>query len=74
MDDIVIRGSDTKSHLITDKNVLDICKSNDITMNREKCQISVEELTFLVDRFTAKVLKLDLAEVKPRVEFKTLKE
>ena len=47
MDDIVIWGSDTKSHLLIVKKVLDICKSNNITLNSEKCQIATEELTFL---------------------------
>ncbi len=43
-------------------------------MNREKCQIAVEELTFLGDRLTANELKPDPAKVKPIVEFTTPKE
>ena len=45
MDDIVIWGSDTKSHLLTVKKVLDICKSNNVPLNKEKCQIAIEVVT-----------------------------
>ena len=47
IDDIVIWGTDTKSYLQTGKKVLNICKRNNVTLNREKCQIAVMELTFL---------------------------
>ncbi len=74
MDDILIWGSDTRSHQLTVKKVLDICKSNNVTLNREKYQIAVEELTFPGNRLTANGLKLDSARLKPTVEFKTLKK
>ena len=64
MDDIVILGSDTKSHLLTVKKVLDICKSYNANLNWEKCLIAVEELIFLRDRLIANRLKPNLAQVK----------
>ena len=66
---IVMWGSDTKSHQLTVKKTIDICKSNNVTFNREKWQIAIEKLTFLGDRLTANRLKLDPANMKPIVEF-----
>ena len=43
-------------------------------MNREKCEIAVEELTLQGDQLTASRLKLDPTKVKPIIEFKTPKE
>ena len=43
MDNIVIWGSYTKSHQVTVKKIFDIYKSNNVTLNREKCLIAVEE-------------------------------
>ena len=74
MDEIVIWEIDTKLHLQKVKKVLNIWKRNNVTLNREKCQIAEMELTFLDDQFTANSLKPDPAKVKPIVEFKTLKE
>ena len=56
------------------KKARDICQSNTVTVNKEKCQIAVEELTFLGDWLTANRLKLDPAKVNPIVEFKIPKE
>ena len=64
-------------HKITFTNcekVLNICKCNNVTLNREKCQIATMELTFLGDRLPANGLKSDPAKVKPIVEFTTPKE
>ena len=69
MDNIVIWGTNTKSHLQMVKKVLDICKCNNITLNREKCQIAIMELTFFGNQLTANGLKRDPAKMKPIVEF-----
>ena len=69
----MIWETDTKSHLQMVKKVLNICKCNNITLNREKCQIAIMELTFLGDQLTANGLKPDPAKAKPIVEFTTLK-
>ena len=69
-DDIVIWESDTKSHLLKVKKVLDIYKSNNVTLNRKICQIAEDELIFPGDRLTANELKPGNAKVKPIVEFK----
>ena len=74
MNDIMIWGTDSKSHLCTVKKMLDIYKANNLTLNKEKCQIAVTELTFLGDQLTANCLKPDPAKVKPIVEFTTPKE
>ena len=74
MGDIVIWGTDIKLHLQKVKKMLDICKRNNVTLNREKCQIAVTELTFLCNRRTADGLKPDPAKVKPIEEFTTPKE
>ena len=73
MDNIVIWGSGMKLHLLKVKKVLDICKSNIVTLNREKCQIVVEELTFMGDQLSANGSKPDPAKVKLIEEFKTPK-
>ena len=73
MDDIMIWGTNTKSHLQTAKKVLDVCKRNNVTLNREKCHIAVTESTFLGDRLTGNSLKPIPAEVKPIIEFTTPK-
>ena len=59
MDDIVIGITDSKLHLRTVKKVLDICKADNITPNKEKYQIPMTERTFLDDRLTANGLKPD---------------
>ena len=74
LDDIVIWGTDTKSHLQTVKKVLDIYKCNNVTLKREKCQIAVTELTFLANQLTANGLKPHPFKVKSIVEFTTPKE
>ena len=74
MDNIVIWETDTKSHLQMVKKEFNICKCNNLTLNREKCQIAITELTFLGDQLTANCLKPDLVKVKPVVEFTTPKE
>ena len=71
MDDIVIWGTDTKSHLQTVKRVLEIYKRNNVNLKREKCQITVTKLTFQANRLTANGLKPDPAKVKPIVEITT---
>ena len=74
IDDIVIWGTDTKSHLQTVTKVLDICIRNNVTPKREKCLIAAMELTFLTNQLPTNGWKSDPAKEKPIVEFTTPKE
>lgn len=71
MDDIMIWRLDTQSHLQTVKKVLGICKCNDMSLNKDSCQIAVQELTFLGNHFTTNDLQPDPTKVKLAIEFLT---
>lgn len=47
IDGTVIWGLDTQFHIQTVKKVLEICRINKVSLNKDKFQIAVRELTFL---------------------------
>ncbi|XP_060070509.1 uncharacterized protein K02A2.6-like [Ylistrum balloti] len=64
MDDIIVWGVDQADHDRNLRNVLDKTREAGLKLQREKCEISVPELTFLGDRVTKNGVKPDLEKVK----------
>ena len=53
MDDIVVWGDTHKAHYESLRRVLQIAKENNLKLNKTKCEIGVNELTFLGDKLTS---------------------
>jgi hypothetical protein len=71
MDDICIGGKTREEHDHRVKQVLDICRQQGLKLNREKCQVGVQEMVFLGDVISDKGLRPDPCKVRAVKEFPT---
>jgi hypothetical protein len=69
MDDIIISGHDRQEHDKRLKQVLDICRKFGLKLNKDKCQVGVNELTFLGDTLSDKGVQPDKRKVDAIVSF-----
>ncbi len=64
IDDILVWGSTREEHDSRLEKVLDVIKSNNLNLNKHKCEIGVNERTFLGDRLTHRGVKPDNSKLK----------
>lgn len=64
MDDIIVWGETKEEHDRSLHQVFEVAAKNNLKLNREKCQLGVNELIFLGDKLTAEGLKPDDSKVE----------
>ena len=63
MDDILVYGQSEEDHDAHLKQVLQRCQTNNLTLNRHKCQVKQQSVKFLGHTFTDRGLQPDPAKV-----------
>jgi beta-lactamase superfamily II metal-dependent hydrolase len=59
MDDIIIWSDNHEDHMKTLQSVLEHARSQNLKLNKNKCEIAMSELIFLGDKLTASGVKPD---------------